>query len=93
MRRNVVPEPVDATFGAISIQSGSRPTDPTRLCLDLAENEVAGRWDVTLTSKGRVPMRIIGAEASVRALAGRNKNAAVKLNGAAFTAAASCGEK
>jgi hypothetical protein len=97
VRGNIIREPAGDGVSAVVVQSGSRPADQTRLCLDLAENQVTGGWDVGLTSKGAVPMRLVGVtSAAERAVAARNKGAAVKLNpaaGGSFAPAASCGEK
>jgi hypothetical protein len=87
-----------SALNAISVQSGARPADTTRLCADVLANRIAGAWDpqgssdaILLTSKGATAMSVVGGEGSALAqqLRARNNGAAANIIGNA-TAVKSC---
>lgn len=89
---NTVRQPHGAdVLNAISIQSGTRPVDTARLCIDVKDNKIAGMWDpagggnaVAMTNKGSAAVSVAGfAGGDAAALAGHLR---ARNNGAAATA-------
>jgi hypothetical protein len=89
---NTIRQPHGAgVLNAISIQSGTRPADTAKLCIDVADNKIAGGWDpdgggnaIAVTNKGSAAVSVAGfAGGDAAALAGHLRT---RNNGAASTA-------
>jgi hypothetical protein len=89
---NTIRQPHGAgVLNAISIQSGTRPVDTAKLCIDVKDNRIAGTWDpdgggnaIAVTNKGSAAVSVAGfAGGDAAALAGHLR---ARNNGAATTA-------
>jgi hypothetical protein len=99
---NTIRQPHGAdVLNAIAIQSGTRPVDTARLCMDVKDNKIAGAWDpagggnaIVLTNKGSAAVSVAGfaggdADALARHLRARNNGAAASATGVS-AAVSSC---
>lgn len=70
IRGNAIREPHGAeALNAIGVQSGTRPTDPTRVCVDISGNRIGGMWDpagdhaaIAITNKTSASIGLAGQD-------------------------------